>query len=131
MESADERCTPFPHRTMADPAAADTGSAVPHNPELSLDQVAIIGVTSGSTYRPTMHAKSWGVLERRSRAAAQVFGLGSDGTGLQRPVVASVSPTHMYGMETAVCCRCTPVPSPGAPHRFFPAMRRPIWRARR
>jgi acyl-coenzyme A synthetase/AMP-(fatty) acid ligase len=102
MESADERCTRFPHRTMADPAVADAGGAAPHNPELSLDQVAIIGVTSGSTGRPTMHAKSWGVLERRSRAAAQVFGLGSDGTGLQRPVVASVSPTHMYGMETTV-----------------------------
>lgn len=102
LESADEHCARFPHRTIADPVVADAGGAVPNNPELPLDQLAIIGVTSGSTGLPTMHAKSWGALERRNRAATQVFGLGADGTGLQWPVVASVSPTHMYGMETAV-----------------------------
>lgn len=99
LDGRDERCAHLAHATLADPLPGDAWGAAPANPMLPLDRVAVIGVTSGSTGRPVAHAKSWGALEQRSRAAAAVFGLRG---GVQRPVVASVSPTHMYGMETMV-----------------------------
>ena len=98
LDDHDARCAGFASATVVDPVAGDDGSTEPFNPQLPLAQVALIGLTSGSTGRPVAHAKSWGALERRSRSAAQVFHL----LHAQRPVVASVSPTHMYGMETMV-----------------------------
>jgi acyl-coenzyme A synthetase/AMP-(fatty) acid ligase len=70
------------------------------NPTFAPDMIALIGVTSGSSGKPSAHPKSWGALDARNHAAAQRFGL-RDG-GQQRPLVGAVSPTHMYGMETMV-----------------------------
>lgn len=79
---------------------ADAGGATPRNPAFTAGLIALIGVTSGSSGRPSAHAKRWGALEARNRAATRRFHL--RGGGLQRPLVGTVSPTHMYGMETMV-----------------------------
>ncbi len=79
---------------------ADGEGPMPGNPVFPAGLTALIGVTSGSSGRPSAHAKSWGALEARNRAAARRFDL--HGGVLQRPLVGTVSPTHMYGMETMV-----------------------------
>ncbi len=78
----------------------DADGPTPNNPVFPAELTALIGVTSGSSGKPSAHAKSWGALEARNRAAARRFDL-RDG-GRQRPLVGAVSPTHMYGMETMV-----------------------------
>ena len=85
--------------SVADAHADDAAGATPAVPQVPVEQVAVIGITSGSTGQPSAHAKSWGALEQRSRAAAERFGLNGS---VPRPVVGSVSATHMYGFETLV-----------------------------
>lgn len=84
--------------SIADAGPEDAAGPVPEMPRPRPDQLAVIGITSGSTGQPSAHGKSWGALEQRSRAAAGRFGL----RGATRPVVGSVSATHMYGFETLV-----------------------------
>lgn len=121
LDRQDERGARFAAATATDPLPGDASGAAPINPLLPLDQIALIGITSGSTGRPVAHAKTWGALEQRSRAAAQVFGLGAAAGGIQRPVVASVSSTHMYGMETMVLLPLHAATITWCAASFFPA----------
>ncbi len=84
-------------------------------PQVAGDLVAAIVFTSGSTGVPVPHAKRWGSLVQRSRAATGAFGL-TGGT-----VVGTVPPQHMYGFETTVLLPLhAPVASWCGP-AFFPA----------
>ena len=121
LDGQDEHGARFATATVTDPMPGDASGAAPINPMFPLDQIAVIGITSGSTGRPVAHAKSWGALEQRSRAAAQVFGLGVEAGGFQRPVVASESPTHMYGLETMVLLPLHAATITWCAASFFPA----------
>ena len=77
------------------PAGAPTAGL---NPRFAADQPAAIVFTSGSTGRPAAHAKTWGALVARSRAAEAQFGFGTP----PHIVVGTVPPQHMYGFETTV-----------------------------
>ena len=86
-----------------------------HNPIIPAGHLAAIVFTSGSTGAPVAHAKHWGELVARSRAAAAQFGL-AGGT-----VIGMVPPQHMYGFETTVLLPLhAPVGSWCGPG-FFPA----------
>ena len=84
-------------------------------PMIAAGTVAAIVFTSGSTGVPVPHAKLWGGLVARSRAAAGRFGLAGG------CVVGTVPPQHMYGFETTVLLPLhAPVSSWCGP-AFFPA----------
>lgn len=84
---------------MASPTVADRDGPDPGDTAIPAQQIAAIGTTSGSTGAPVAHAKSWGALVARSRAAGERFGL-FDPPG--QTIVATVPPSHMYGFETSV-----------------------------
>ncbi|UPY37593.1 hypothetical protein [Sediminicoccus sp. KRV36] len=100
MDEGATRPPAFAAASIATPQLGDAWGAVPVNPVFPKALTALIGVTSGSSGKPSAHAKGWGALEARNRAAAARFGL--MGGGQQRLLVGTVSPTHMYGMETMV-----------------------------
>jgi acyl-coenzyme A synthetase/AMP-(fatty) acid ligase len=68
-------------------------------PSFPAERLAAIVFTSGSTGAPVSHAKRWGALVQRSRAAAGQFGL-TEAAPAQ--LVGTVPPQHMYGFETTV-----------------------------
>lgn len=73
---------------------------------LADDQLVVIGFTSGSTGRPKPQFKTWASF-RTSNAQnlAALADLLVDGDGVAGdpvPLVATVSPQHMYGMEMSV-----------------------------
>lgn len=69
-------------------------------PMLSLDAVVAIGFTSGSTGVPGANAKTWATFHRGTlQNLAALADLHGDAT---LPVVATVPPQHMYGMEMSV-----------------------------
>ena len=94
-----EHAASFPPASAVAVQPADVSGPPPINPVFPPAQIALVGVTSGSSGTPTSHAKSWGAIEARNRSAARRFGLRG---AAQRPLVGTVSPTHMYGMETMV-----------------------------
>ncbi len=98
--------------------AADAAGASPPNPELPGDRLAAWALTSGSTGEPTAHAKLWGALAARSRAAGERFELDES-----RPatVVGTVPPQHMYGFETTVLLPLHAAASSWCGAAFFPA----------
>ncbi|MEQ1513213.1 MAG: AMP-binding protein [Lysobacteraceae bacterium] len=93
-------------------------------PEIDADAVAMIGFTSGSTGTPKANPKTWASL--RISTAQNVAALRhlwpevhAAGHGIL-PVVATVPPQHMYGMELSVLL---PLLAPVAVHGgrpFFP-----------
>ena len=85
--------TPVPV-TLVDPDDEPAGPIA--NPEIDDDHLAAIVFTSGSTGHPVPHAKRWGALVARSRAAVLQFGL-EGGT-----IIGTVPPQHMYGFETTI-----------------------------
>ena len=97
---------------------SDAAGASPLNPELPGDQLAAWALTSGSTGEPTAHAKPWGALAERSRAAGERFELDES-----RPatVVGTVPPQHMYGFETTVLLPLHAAASSWCGGAFFPA----------
>ena len=98
--------------------AADAVGSSPPNPALTGDQLAAWALTSGSTGEPAMHAKPWGVLAERSRAAGSRFDLDES-----RPatIVGTVPPQHMYGFETTVLLPLHAAASSWCGPAFFPA----------
>lgn len=77
------------------PSARPPAVAAPV-PNLPADQLAAIVFTSGSTGAPVAHAKLWGALVARSRAAAERFALDP---AEPCTIVGTVPPQHMYGFE--------------------------------
>ena len=63
------------------------------------EQTAVLAFTSGTTGRPTRHAKTWGQLVESTRQAMVRFGLDK---GENPALVATVPAQHMYGLESAV-----------------------------
>ena len=68
-------------------------------PLIPARQLAALVFTSGSTGAPVVHAKPWGALVARSRAAAVQFALSK---AAPATVVGTVPPQHMYGFELTV-----------------------------
>ena len=98
--------------------AADTVGASPPNPALPGDQPAAWVLTSGSTGEPVTHAKPWGALAERSRAAGTRFELTESQPAT---VVGMVPPQHMYGFETTVLLPLHAAASSWCGAAFFPA----------
>jgi len=69
-------------------------------PTLAADAVVAIGFTSGSTGVPTANAKTWGSFH--ASTAQNLAALADLHGGATLPVVATVPPQHMYGMEMSV-----------------------------
>nr|WP_101926274.1 MULTISPECIES: AMP-binding protein [Luteimonas] len=69
-------------------------------PALDADALVAIGFTSGSTGTPSANPKTWGSFHASTRqnldALADLFGAGTT------PVVATVPPQHMYGLEMSI-----------------------------
>lgn len=93
-------------------------------PEVDADAIAMIGFTSGSTGTPKANPKTWASL--RTSTAQNVAALrhlwpeADAGGDSILPVVATVPPQHMYGMELSVLL---PLLAPVAVHAgrpFFP-----------
>ena len=88
-------------------------------PDVDVDAVAMIGFTSGSTGAPKPNPKTWGSLRISTAQNCAALGdLWPDGETL--PLIATVPPQHMYGMELSVLL---PLFAPVAVHSgrpFFP-----------
>lgn len=102
-----------------DGSALDTGI-----PEVDANAVAMIGFTSGSTGTPKANPKTWASLRistAQNIAALRHLWPEADAVGNTiLPVVATVPPQHMYGMELSVLL---PLLAPVAVHGgrpFFP-----------
>lgn len=88
-------------------------------PQIGEQALVAIGFTSGSTGQPTATPKRWGSFQASTaqNLAALVGLLDQDGI---TPLVATVPPQHMYGMEMSVLL---PLLGPTAMHAtrpFFP-----------
>jgi len=66
-------------------------------PSVAIADPAVIAFTSGSTGQPAAHGKRWALLAASTAAALARFGLNA-----RIPVVATVPPQHMYGLECSV-----------------------------
>ena len=93
-------------------------------PEVDPDALAMIGFTSGSTGTPKANPKTWRSLRistaQNLAALRHLWPLGEVLPADVLPVVATVPPQHMYGMELSVLL---PLFAPVAVHRgrpFFP-----------
>ncbi|MFZ2752826.1 MAG: AMP-binding protein, partial [Lysobacteraceae bacterium] len=93
-------------------------------PEVDADAIAMIGFTSGSTGTPKANPKTWASLRistAQNVAALRHLWPDTDAAGDSiLPVVATVPPQHMYGMELSVLL---PLLAPVAVHGdrpFFP-----------
>ncbi len=97
--AADDPATesPLPHALIVPDPAAETAPAPA--PVIDPGRLAAVVLTSGSTGAPVAHAKHWGALVQRSRAAAVRFGLEA---APPATIVGTVPPRHMYGFETTV-----------------------------
>lgn len=70
-------------------------------PLIAADAPAVIVFTSGSTGTPTANLKTWGSMQMTTASNASCFRhLAVAGSAM--PIVATVPPQHMYGMETSV-----------------------------
>jgi acyl-coenzyme A synthetase/AMP-(fatty) acid ligase len=87
--------------------------------EIDGDAALLIGFTSGSTGRPTPNRKTLAsfVTSTAQNIAAMDGLLANDGT---TPVVATVPPQHMYGMETSVMLPLLGDVAVHAARPFFP-----------
>jgi acyl-coenzyme A synthetase/AMP-(fatty) acid ligase len=120
---SDVRLSPAPPRLHALPERLPKHEGP--IPEIDPDALAMIGFTSGSTGTPKPNPKTWGSLRistAQNVAALRHLWPGDDAAGQHGilPVVATVPPQHMYGMELSVLL---PLFAPAAVHGgrpFFP-----------
>ena len=88
--------------------------------DIGLDALVAIGFTSGSTGTPTANPKTWGAFHITTRQnLAALEGLMHVGT--TTPVVATVPPQHMYGMELSVLLPLLADVAVHSARPFFPA----------
>lgn len=92
--------------------------AQPTWPQISADQVVVIGYTSGSTGVPSANAKTWGSLHASNMGNMAML---SAAAGGQQGVVATVPPQHMYGLEMSVILPLLGSHSVHTGRPFFPA----------
>ena len=116
---ADVRISPAPPRMHALPERLPKREGP--MPEVAADAIALIAFTSGSTGTPKPNPKTWASL-RTSTAqnVAALRHLWPSAPGAVLPIVATVPPQHMYGMELSVLL---PLLAPAAVHGgrpFFP-----------
>jgi acyl-coenzyme A synthetase/AMP-(fatty) acid ligase len=124
---SDVRLSPAPPRLHALPERLPMlGGSISDGrmPEVDADALAMIGFTSGSTGTPKANAKTWASLRistAQNVAALRHLWPDDSATGHQiLPVIATVPPQHMYGMELSVLL---PLLAPVAVHGgrpFFP-----------
>lgn len=101
-------------------------------PAIPAEQVAAIVFTSGSSGLPQAHAKTWNALVKGARALIRQFDLRE---ACSRVVVGTVSPQHMYGLETTIMLPLQTGWSIHAGQPFLPAditealrnVTRPVW----
>jgi acyl-coenzyme A synthetase/AMP-(fatty) acid ligase len=90
-------------------------------PEIAADALALIAFTSGSTGTPKANPKTWASLcTSTAQNVAALRHLWPAASGAVLPIVATVPPQHMYGMELSVLL---PLLAPAAVHGgrpFFP-----------
>ncbi len=102
----------------------------PPVPLVPANQLAAIVFTSGSTGAPVPHAKLWGALVARSRAAAAQFALAE---AAPAAIIGTVPPQHMYGFELTLLLPlhapaaswCGPAFFPGDVHTALAAVPAP------
>ncbi len=87
-------CVPLPVHLVC--PTGRQPAACPPIPRFPADQLAALVFTSGSTGAPVAHAKLWGALAARSRAAAAQFALSE---AAPAAIIGTVPPQHMYGLE--------------------------------
>jgi acyl-coenzyme A synthetase/AMP-(fatty) acid ligase len=100
---ADVRFTPAPPRLHALPERLPKLDGP--RPEVDAGALAMIGFTSGSTGTPGANPKTWGSLRQSTAQNAAVlrhFWPAGGTTDATLPIVATVPPQHMYGMELSV-----------------------------
>lgn len=114
----DVRLSPEPPRLHALPERLP--KLMGPKPQVDGNALAMIGFTSGSTGTPTANPKTWAAL--RTSTAQNHAALCHLWTTAQKtlPIIATVPPQHMYGMEMSVLL---PLLTPAAVHGsrpFFP-----------
>ena len=123
---ADTALLPAPPRLHVLPQqlpTPDAAAPLGDMPGVDADAVAMIGFTSGSTGTPKANPKTWASLRiSTAQNVAALRHLWPDGPAADGilPVVATVPPQHMYGMELSVLL---PLFAPVAVHAgrpFFP-----------
>lgn len=100
---SDVRLSPAPPRLHALPERLPKLDGP--RPEIDAGALAMIGFTSGSTGTPAANPKTWGSLRRSTAQNAAVlrhFWPDGGTTDATLPIVATVPPQHMYGMELSV-----------------------------
>jgi acyl-coenzyme A synthetase/AMP-(fatty) acid ligase len=116
---ADVRISPAPPRMHALPERLPKREGP--MPELAADAIALIAFTSGSTGTPKPNPKSWASLHTSTaQNVAALRHLWPSAPDTVLPIVATVPPQHMYGMELSVLL---PLLAPAAVHGgrpFFP-----------
>jgi len=116
---ADVRLSPAPPRLHALPERLPKLEGP--RPEIDSDLVAMIAFTSGSTGTPKANPKRWASLRTSTAQNFEALRhLWPPEEGAVLPVLATVPPQHMYGMELSVLL---PLLTPAAVHGgrpFFP-----------
>ena len=108
--------TPPGYLRLPQPLPSSSGASV----RIELDALVAIGFTSGSTGAPTANPKTWRAFHTTTRQnVAALEGLLHAGT--TTPVVATVPPQHMYGMELSVLLPLLADVAVHAARPFFPA----------
>ena len=121
---SDIELSPAPPQLHVLPERLPTIDVDERIPEVDADAIAMIGFTSGSTGTPKANPKTWASLRistAQNVAALRHLWPEVDAVGNSiLPVVATVPPQHMYGMELSVLL---PLLAPVAVHGgrpFFP-----------
>ncbi|WP_173048729.1 AMP-binding protein [Nitrospira sp. KM1] len=96
---ADHADVPSGLSTFAFPEDVQRVAPAPHNPLISIHQLAAIVFTSGSSGCPQAHAKRWGSLIQGAHALRRQFDLGRKKASI---AVGTVPAQHMYGLETTI-----------------------------
>lgn len=105
----DFREEPLPERS-SEPAAFVI-------PEVDIDRVAAVMLTSGSTGTPVPHTRTWGSLVHDGRAEAERLGLIVRG----HAIVGTVPAQHAYGLESTVLLSMLGNCAAWAGRPFYPA----------
>ena len=116
----EQALSPAPHGYRKLPALEPAVDAVPAAavPTIPADQPVAIGYTSGSTGTPRANAKSWRSLCASSAGTLAMLGAVAGG---RFPVVATVPPQHIYGIEMSVLLPLLGEVGVHAGRPFFPA----------